>query len=139
VAEDPCTATGVVWNRPVGTPDGVTDRPPSLMAEASRRIQASPAPNPAASARARRETPSVTAACSTSQAGHAALPQLLRRKVTAIVAFKDLVALGASVRMRELKREVPTALSVVGGDDIPVAAFLGPPLTTIPPPVLTLT
>jgi hypothetical protein len=98
-----------------------------------------PAPNPAASARARRETPSVTAAGSTSQAGHAALPQLLRRKVTAIVAFKDLMALGASVRMRELKREVPTALSVVGCDDIPVAAFLGPPLTTIPPPVLTLT
>jgi hypothetical protein len=138
VAEDPCTATGVVWNRPVGTPDGVTDRPPSLMAEASRRIQASrrqtlqrqraPAAKRLPSRRRARPVRPDTRRCPNWYAARS------RRS-----SFKDLVALGASARMRELKREVPTALSVVGCDDIPVAAFLGPPLTTVPPPVLTPT
>jgi LacI family transcriptional regulator len=73
----------------------------------------------------------VAGAGSTSHAGYAALPELLDRKVTAVLAFNDLVALGALARLRELGLEVPTALSLVGFDDIPVAAFLGPPLTTV--------
>ncbi|PZS19560.1 MAG: LacI family transcriptional regulator [Pseudonocardiales bacterium] len=74
---------------------------------------------------------SVTLAGSTSDAGYQALPDLLRRNVTAVLAFNDLVALGALARLRELGLDVPTALSVVGFDDLPVAAFLGPPLTTV--------
>jgi LacI family transcriptional regulator len=77
---------------------------------------------------------SVIVAGSTSEAGHAALPDLLRRKVTAVLAFNDLVALGALARLREEHLAVPEALSVVGFDDIPVAAFLGPPLTTVSVP-----
>jgi LacI family transcriptional regulator len=77
---------------------------------------------------------SVVVAGSTSEAGHAALPELLRRRVTAVLAFNDLVALGALARLREEHLAVPEALSVVGFDDIPVAAFLGPPLTTVSVP-----
>lgn len=77
---------------------------------------------------------SVAAAGSTSEAGYAALPELLARDVTAVLAFNDLVALGAVARLRERRLEVPSALSVVGFDDIPVAAFLGPPLTTVSVP-----
>jgi LacI family transcriptional regulator len=72
-----------------------------------------------------------TVAGSTSDAGYAALPELLHRGVTAVVAFNDLVTVGALARLRELDVDVPQDLSVVGFDDIPVAAFLGPPLTTV--------
>lgn len=74
---------------------------------------------------------SVAVAGSTSHAGYQTLPELLRRNVTAVLAFNDLVAIGALARLRDLRLEVPSALSVVGFDDIPVAAFLGPPLTTV--------
>jgi len=73
----------------------------------------------------------ITETGSTSDAGFAALPDLLRLGVTAVVAFNDLVAVGALSRLRELDVAVPGDLSVVGFDDIPVAAFLGPPLTTV--------
>lgn len=76
----------------------------------------------------------VTVAGSTSDAGFAALPELLGLGVTAIVAFNDLVAVGALSRLRELEVAVPRELSVVGFDDIPFAAFLGPPLTTVSVP-----
>lgn len=68
---------------------------------------------------------------STSDDGFARLPELLDEGVTGVIAFSDLVAIGALSRLRELAVEVPSQLSVVGFDDIPVAAFLGPPLTTV--------
>lgn len=74
---------------------------------------------------------SSTEAGSTSDDGHAKLPELLDQGVTAVIAFNDLVAIGALARLRELEMDVSAQLSVVGFDDIPVAAFLGPPLTTV--------
>lgn len=74
---------------------------------------------------------SIAVAGSTSASGYDALPNLLGCKVTAVLAFNDLVALGALARLREMDLDVPAAMSVVGFDDIPVAAFLGPPLTTV--------
>lgn len=74
---------------------------------------------------------SIVVAGSTSDEGHEVLPELLRHDVTAVLAFNDLVAIGALARLREMSRPVPDSLSVVGFDDIPVAAFLGPPLTTV--------
>jgi len=71
---------------------------------------------------------------STSDAGFTTLPHLLGRGVTAVLAFNDLVAVGALSRLREMDVAVPADLSVVGFDDIPVAAFLGPPLTTVSVP-----
>lgn len=81
---------------------------------------------------------SIALAGSTSHAGYTALPELLARKVTAVLAFNDLVAIGALARLRDLHLDVPGQVSVVGFDDIPVAEFLGPPLTTVTVPKFDL-
>ncbi len=62
--------------------------------------------------------------------GHGAAGQVLDARVTAVVAFNDVVALGLLGALHELGTDVPGELSVVGFDDIPFAAFTWPPLTT---------
>ena len=74
---------------------------------------------------------SIVVAGSTSEAGYSALPSLLQEGITALVAFNDLVAIGALSRSQQMGLSVPDGLSIVGCDDVPVAAFLGPPLTTV--------
>lgn len=54
---------------------------------------------------------------------------------TAIFAGSDLQALGVLRAARERGLRVPEDLSVVGYDDLPVAAWIGPPLTTIRQPL----
>ncbi|MEV6110483.1 LacI family DNA-binding transcriptional regulator [Streptomyces sp. NPDC051940] len=73
----------------------------------------------------------VARAGSTSEDGHAALPELLAAGVSAVVAFNDLVAIGGLARLRERGLTVPGDVSLTGFDDIPVAQFLDPPLTTV--------
>jgi LacI family transcriptional regulator len=51
--------------------------------------------------------------------------------VTAIVAYNDLMAIGAMRGIRATDRRVPDDVSVVGFDDVDLAAFVDPPLTTI--------
>ena len=51
--------------------------------------------------------------------------------VTAVFVANDQMALGLLRAMHEAGREVPAALSVVGFDDIPEAAYFLPPLTTV--------
>jgi DNA-binding LacI/PurR family transcriptional regulator len=51
--------------------------------------------------------------------------------VTAIVAYNDLMAIGAMRAVRASDRRVPDDVSVVGFDDVDLAAFVDPPLTTI--------
>jgi DNA-binding LacI/PurR family transcriptional regulator len=51
--------------------------------------------------------------------------------VTAVVASNDQMALGALRGLHERGIRVPDDMSVSGVDDIPEAAFLRPPLTTI--------
>ncbi len=51
--------------------------------------------------------------------------------VTAVFAGNDQMALGVLRALAERGRPVPGAVSVVGFDDIPEAAFLHPPLTTV--------
>jgi DNA-binding LacI/PurR family transcriptional regulator len=53
------------------------------------------------------------------------------REVTAVFAANDLNALGLLRAIHEAGRRVPDDVSVVGFDDIPEAAYLIPPLTTI--------
>lgn len=53
---------------------------------------------------------------------------------TAIFAASDEMAFGALRALHELGREVPREISVIGVDDIPLAAYASPPLTTVAQP-----
>ncbi|MET7277561.1 LacI family DNA-binding transcriptional regulator [Kribbella sp. NPDC005582] len=54
---------------------------------------------------------------------------------TAIFAGSDMGALGVYQAARELGLEIPRDLSVVGYDDLPVAQWVGPTLTTVHQPL----
>jgi DNA-binding LacI/PurR family transcriptional regulator len=73
----------------------------------------------------------------TREDGHAAALDLLSRKdrPTAIFTCNDLQALGVYQAARVLELRIPADLSVVGFDDLPVAALVDPPLTTIHQPL----
>jgi DNA-binding LacI/PurR family transcriptional regulator len=72
--------------------------------------------------------------------GAAAMAQLLDADpdLTAVFVASDVVALGAIAAARARGRRIPTDLSVVGFDDIPLAAHFDPPLTTIRVPAYDL-
>ncbi len=57
---------------------------------------------------------------------------------TAIVTGNDLQALGVYQVARELRLHIPEDLSVVGFDDLPVARWVGPPLTTVRQPLFDM-
>ncbi len=61
-----------------------------------------------------------------------ALP--LDERPTAILAFNDLFALGVMHSVRAHGLRVPEDVSVIGCDDVPMAAYSYPPLTTISQP-----
>ncbi len=67
------------------------------------------------------------------EGGERATEELLGRApdVTAILCYNDLTAIGALRALRAGGRAVPGDISVVGYDDIPLAAYVEPPLTTI--------
>lgn len=54
---------------------------------------------------------------------------------TAVVAFNDLIAIGALRRFAERGLRVPTDISVVGYDDVFGADFCSPALTTLAAPI----
>jgi DNA-binding LacI/PurR family transcriptional regulator len=54
--------------------------------------------------------------------------------VTAVFAANDDMAIGLIRALLETGRRVPDDVSVVGFDDIPVAGYVTPPLTTVPQP-----
>jgi LacI family xylobiose transport system transcriptional regulator len=54
---------------------------------------------------------------------------------TAIVTGNDLQALGVYQAARGLRMHIPEDVSVVGFDDLPVARWVGPPLTTVRQPL----
>lgn len=74
---------------------------------------------------------------STPHLGYPFGKELLRRKqpFTALFAYNDLSAIGAMGAFREEGLRIPEDVSVVGFDDIPIAAFTHPPLTTIRQPL----
>lgn len=59
---------------------------------------------------------------------------LLDRKVTAIFCFGDEMAMGAIRAISQAGLSCPDQVSVVGFDDLPLARFFQPPLTTIAQP-----
>ncbi|MFG3028242.1 LacI family DNA-binding transcriptional regulator [Streptomyces sp. NPDC048253] len=54
--------------------------------------------------------------------------------VTAVFAANDDMAIGLIRALLEAGRRVPEDISVVGLDDVPVAAYVSPPLTTVRQP-----
>jgi LacI family transcriptional regulator len=67
------------------------------------------------------------------QSGYVATQELLARGVrfSAIFAGNDSVAFGVLRALAEAGLRVPQDIAVVGYDDIPLAAFASPPLTTV--------
>ena len=70
------------------------------------------------------------------QSGVERAEQVLETGATAVIAYNDLVAVGILSRLAELGIRVPEQLSVVGFDDIPLAAMVIPPLTTVSVPTV---
>ena len=72
----------------------------------------------------------------TEEAGYEGIEALLRRATpfTAVFAANDLAAIGATAALRDGGRRVPEDVSVVGFDDIRLAAYTSPALTTIRQP-----
>jgi LacI family transcriptional regulator len=69
----------------------------------------------------------------TESSGHAAAQSILARtpRPTAVFAANDSMAIGALSAFAEAGLRVPEDIALVGFDDIPIARFLTPPLTTV--------
>jgi DNA-binding LacI/PurR family transcriptional regulator len=67
------------------------------------------------------------------ESGYAAAQELLQRgrPFDAVFAASDLIALGAMRALIEHGLRIPQDVAVVGFDDIPMARFANPPLTTV--------
>jgi LacI family transcriptional regulator len=64
----------------------------------------------------------------------AVLALSLDNRPTAVMVYNDLMALGALHAIRAHHLRVPEDISVIGIDDISMAAHANPPLTTLSPP-----
>jgi DNA-binding LacI/PurR family transcriptional regulator len=73
----------------------------------------------------------------TEEGGMKAAEQVLRcdPSVTALFALNDKMALGAIKKLNELGLQVPRDVAVVGFDDIPLASYSVPSLTTVHQPL----
>lgn len=67
------------------------------------------------------------------EGGLAAAQAILARrpKVEAILAFNDLIAIGAIQACQATGRSVPEDVAIIGADDIPLATMVHPRLTTV--------
>jgi LacI family transcriptional regulator len=71
--------------------------------------------------------------------GHTAMMALLERaEFDAVFVASDVVALGAIGALRQVGKRIPEDVSVVGFDDIPLAGYFDPPLTTVRLPAFEL-
>jgi DNA-binding LacI/PurR family transcriptional regulator len=71
----------------------------------------------------------------TFEASAAIVPQIVESGVSAVLAFNDQMALGILAGMSDHGISVPGDISLVGFDDVPMAAMVAPPLTTIRLPI----
>ncbi|MEO7362762.1 MAG: LacI family DNA-binding transcriptional regulator [Gemmatimonadaceae bacterium] len=74
------------------------------------------------------------------ETGYSTTQKLLRERETpdAIFCANDAMAVGAIGALHEAGLRVPDDIAVVGFDDIPIARFLTPPLTTVRVPIADL-
>ena len=59
------------------------------------------------------------------------LPRFLKKGMTAIICSQDTLANSALIQCQQLGYRIPEDISIIGFDDIPIAAYTSPPLTTI--------
>lgn len=69
------------------------------------------------------------------ESGVAAADLVIAARLTAVVAYNDIVALGLLSRFRARGVDVPGNVSVVGCDDIAIARMSSPSLTTVGLPI----
>lgn len=76
----------------------------------------------------------------TPASGYQAMSALLNQapRPTAVFIASDVVALGAMLAARQAGLQIPRDISMVGFDDIPLAEFFDPPLTTLRLPAFGL-
>lgn len=67
----------------------------------------------------------------TFEAAGAVVQRVVESAASAVLAFNDQMALGVVAGLTGLGLSVPADVSVVGFDDVPMAAMVAPPLTTI--------
>ncbi|AKG70681.1 MULTISPECIES: HTH-type transcriptional regulator GalS [Serratia] len=74
------------------------------------------------------------------QGGEAAMVELLGRNLhlSAVFAYNDAMAAGAMAVLKENGITVPQHFSLVGFDDIPIARYTSPKLTTIRYPIVSM-
>lgn len=74
------------------------------------------------------------------QGGEAAMVELLGRNLhlTAVFAYNDSMAAGALAALKDNGIAVPQHLSLIGFDDIPMARYTDPQLTTVRYPVASM-
>ncbi|HKV25269.1 MAG TPA: LacI family DNA-binding transcriptional regulator [Candidatus Acidoferrum sp.] len=82
----------------------------------------------------------IESAASTPEVGFPVTQELLSRKLpfTALFAYNDNSAIGGIWALRAAGFRVPEDVSVVGFDDIPVAQFANPALTTVRQPLVRM-
>jgi DNA-binding LacI/PurR family transcriptional regulator len=73
---------------------------------------------------------------STEEVGYEGMKRLLalRKRPTAVFARNDFTAIGAISAIKEAGLSIPQDIAIVGYDDVPLAAHMSPPLTTVRQP-----
>ena len=59
------------------------------------------------------------------------LPKLIKKGATAILCCDDARAVAAYTECNDRSLRIPGDVSIVGFDDLPIAAYMNPPLTTV--------
>lgn len=62
----------------------------------------------------------------------------VRPQLTAIFAFSDLPAIGAMCAVQQAGLRIPQDIAITGFNDIPLAAYVSPPLTTVAAPTFQM-
>ncbi|WP_322798464.1 LacI family DNA-binding transcriptional regulator [Thermoflexus sp.] len=70
--------------------------------------------------------------------GYVAMRRLLSARPDAVFAASDLMAVGAMKAIREAGLRIPEDIAIVGYDDVELARFTDPPLTTVRQPIYEL-
>lgn len=116
---------------------GLIDGPPRLRTSAERRRGYEEA---LAAAGLEADTRAIVAGDYTVEGGASAMGQLLAAApgVTAVFASNDAMAIGALGEAQRRGIGVPKDLSLVGFDDVQLAALVDPPLTTVRVPMAAI-